>query len=148
MSYKEFIAATAVGLLSFVSVGMPLVASAQTYGVTYGPGTSMCPSPYANYNSCASGVGGLFGAGGWFSGLFTPQYSAPTSYYQPQRYNYPQQNYPGYSYRYQPPQMYYQPQPSYSYVPQYSYGYAPQQYSYGYVPQYQYASAGNIYYNY
>ncbi len=128
------IAATAVALSTLILGGMPFIASAGIFDSMYNGSTyyvsdaGTCPSYYANYNSCPSGIGGIFGApangygGGGYSssygsgyGYQPMTYNQP-SYYMPQQYNY-----------YQP---YYQPTYQPSYQQGYSYGYP----LYNYIP--------------
>ena len=143
MKYTNTIAATVAGL-STLTLGLPLVASASifdqmysgsTYSVGYGPGTSMCPSPYDNYYSCPSGIGGLFGAqtgyGGGY-GSYGTGYGGSGDGYAP---SYQQSYHPSYQY-YPPPTYYPQQQQQYAYYPQQQYYQQPSyNYSYGYYPQ-------------
>lgn len=157
-------------LIALVMGSMPLTASAGlldgSYSVTYGAGTSMCPSPYNNTYACPSGVGGIFGVGGLidfnnpqaayyggYSSGYAPSYGG--GYYQQPSYNYQYQQPTSYAPQYTYTQPTYAPSyaassyygytaPSYGYSYAPSYGYNTPSYSYGYAPayQYQYAAAG------
>src|SRR4051812_46229417 len=94
MSVKNIFAAKAVALvLSLASLGTPAFALAQmqtgqtttpkppTYTVSYGQGLAMCPTAATNYYSCPSGVGGVFGAGGW--GGYSSSYAQQAAAYIP-----------------------------------------------------------------
>ena len=127
MKLSRSFAAGAVGLLSCVSMSIPMLASAgitdYTYCVNYG---------YPNLGDCASQG---YGSGGGYNNGYSynyPSYNySQYQYPQQQQYYYPQQNY---GYQYQQPTYYY---PQQYQQQQYSYYNYPQRYyqptSYNYV---------------